>query len=434
MPHCSGQDNSLPDVRTAPGKFIALDALRGMAAFVVFVGHFCDGLVPAISTRAAGTPLYTALNGPAAVVLFFVLSGFVLTVRPLQQRRLVPVAVMALKRWPRLAGPTTLAGLAICLAWILGAFPHAAPFLHRLPPHAPPYLFWGELEHNERLGDVLREAAWGTFVRESSQHNPVLWTMHWELLGSFLAACLAAVLLTRLPWPVRALLFAAFWVAAAKISPWLVVFPVGVAGALVHRAIGARLVIEGRFAVPMALCGLLLLSWDLRTNAGMWAWSLSLSFNPRLWTWLATQAVGASMLMAVMLYNPGTRRACTGRLGAIAGELSFPFYLVHLQVICTLGAWLYLLQLPAQPSAWTNAALFVLITIAAFLAATPLMLFDQWWIGALSRAASAATGWAAPATATAHAAGLSTRIPAPGRSAHLPHGGQSTPPPGVVPH
>jgi peptidoglycan/LPS O-acetylase OafA/YrhL len=221
-----------------------------------------------------------------------------------------------------------------------------------------------------------------------------------------------AATLPKLP---RTLLFAALWAAAAYTSPWLVVFPVGVAGAILHRAVGARLLIPGRLAVVMVLCGLLLLSWDLRTNAGMWAWSKSLSFDPRLWTWLAAQAAGASLLMAVLLYNPGARRILSGRLGALTGRLSFPFYLVHLQVLCTFGVWLYLLHLPGTPTIWFNIALFLAVATAALLVATPLMLFDQWWIRTLSRAANAALGWATPTMAPAGAAAIGTHTPTAGR-------------------
>lgn len=75
-------------MHTAPGtpleisshRFKELDALRGLAAWSVVLHHFFLVLPPSrFYTVAASTPLHLVINGPQAVVLFFVLSGFVLT-------------------------------------------------------------------------------------------------------------------------------------------------------------------------------------------------------------------------------------------------------------------------------------------------------------------------------------------------------------------
>ena len=104
-------------------KLTELDAVRGIAAAIVFSGHFCEGLLPAVTSALNGTPLFIALNGPAAVIVFFVLSGFVLTLRPLSAQRAGLIIPLALKRWPRLAGPVAVAALGYSLAAMIGAFP-----------------------------------------------------------------------------------------------------------------------------------------------------------------------------------------------------------------------------------------------------------------------------------------------------------------------
>ncbi len=386
-PDSEQQDKHLPTPNPDHGKFAALDALRGFASLIVFVGHFCDGLAPGISVWTAGTPFFAALNGSASVILFFVLSGFVLIIRPIQIRRLAPLGVLLLKRWPRLAGPTTLAGVFLGVAALLGAFPSFKVFAHRLPPHShhPPYLFWGEWQHNDHIVEVLREAAFGVFINSSADHNVVLWTMHFELLGSVLAAGLAATILLPLPRMVRATLFLGTWIGAAFVSPWLAVFPVGVCGAIAHRAFGGRLRIGGPLAALMAAGGALLFSWDPRTSLGIWAWTAWLDYGARLWAWLALQALAACLFMAVFLYNPTVRAWCSGRLGKLAGRYSFPLYLVHVPVLCSVGAWLYLRHLPDATTVWSNITAFGLDLGAALLVATPLMFFDQWWLRQLHR-------------------------------------------------
>jgi peptidoglycan/LPS O-acetylase OafA/YrhL len=97
-----------------------------LAALVVLAHHTLlafaprlDGLFfPAERFGLFGTPFYAFLNGAAAVALFFVLSGFVLTYRIIATGNPAGLGIAALKRWPRLAGLVALvtfgAGL---LAW-----------------------------------------------------------------------------------------------------------------------------------------------------------------------------------------------------------------------------------------------------------------------------------------------------------------------------
>jgi peptidoglycan/LPS O-acetylase OafA/YrhL len=88
-----------PEVRAEEGRIDALDAIRGIAAFVVLLHHAWLVLPTAfteqvrLSTALASVPyalcyvFYKLLTqGGAAVIVFFVLSGFVLT-HSLQRRR-----------------------------------------------------------------------------------------------------------------------------------------------------------------------------------------------------------------------------------------------------------------------------------------------------------------------------------------------------------
>ena len=86
-----------PGVRVSAGRVVSLDGLRGLAALVVMVHH---GLLtwPALAAQYDGpnrgsgtwwltfTPLHLIWAGTEAVVVFFVLSGIVLT-RPFLLRR-----------------------------------------------------------------------------------------------------------------------------------------------------------------------------------------------------------------------------------------------------------------------------------------------------------------------------------------------------------
>ncbi|RUW86517.1 acyltransferase, partial [Mesorhizobium sp. M7A.F.Ca.US.010.02.1.1] len=63
----------------------------------------------------------------------------------------------------------------------------------------------------------------------------------------------------------------------------------------------------------------------------------------------------------------------SGKVARFLGELSFPLYLVHVPVICSLGSWVLL----TSGSTALGAAAAILGSI---LAALPLMTFNNWWV------------------------------------------------------
>ena len=388
-------------------KLVELDALRGAAALIVVFGHFFEGLAYHAKAVILGTPLFFVLNGPAAVIVFFVLSGFVLTLRPLELRRAGPFASLLLKRWPRLAGPVAVAGLGfIAVAW-LGGFPDPARVRTTLTTDLEAYIFWGARQGNGDAAAVLREALWGTFRHESAAHNSVLWTMHWEIAGSILAAAVAALLLLPVAWFWRAALVTGLWVWAGWESVWVIPFPLGVVGALLHLRHGSRL----RLPVPVALAlfaaGAVLLSWDIRVNAGMWRWTLAIDETNRIRAWMVVETIAAALWMSIALYSPTARRFLTGRFGVVAGRMSFAVYLVHLLVLLSLSSWLYVIFAPNGFTFWSGSAVLAVSLAAAIVAAAiPLMLFDHWWIGTLGRASRAMLSRRTP---------WATRRPAPDR-------------------
>ncbi|MET3847079.1 MULTISPECIES: acyltransferase [unclassified Paenibacillus] len=60
------------------GRFDQLDSLRGLASLVVLITH-CVLVCTSFSPLILYTPLYVLVSGPEAVIFFFILSGFVLS-------------------------------------------------------------------------------------------------------------------------------------------------------------------------------------------------------------------------------------------------------------------------------------------------------------------------------------------------------------------
>jgi peptidoglycan/LPS O-acetylase OafA/YrhL len=117
---------------TGPGEKLAeLDGLRGVAAIIVVVWHFAYafvperiGIVPPFDPGAGivGNPAFALLDGPGAVMLFFVLSGYVLPLAYFRSGRTEVVLRAVAKRWFRLVGLTLLAAVGSYLLFHFGLY------------------------------------------------------------------------------------------------------------------------------------------------------------------------------------------------------------------------------------------------------------------------------------------------------------------------
>lgn len=117
----------------SPGRLIELDALRGIAATVVVfshllfvfgprtIAHSAERIIPKAYVAFEISPLHLLVAGHEAVILFFLLSGFVLAL-PYAAAGRIPVGSFLLKRVCRLYIPYAAAvGLACaCNAFLYG--------------------------------------------------------------------------------------------------------------------------------------------------------------------------------------------------------------------------------------------------------------------------------------------------------------------------
>ncbi len=170
-----------------PGRVVALDGLRGIAALIVVFYHFSCLFIPELTWRMASTthalshtPLAIFWNGPFAVSVFFVLSGFVMA--GAAERRHGALLANTLTRYVRLAVPVTA---SVIFAWILlMVFPTAtsAFVAQQVEPTVwADYTYQGDIPG---FGRALLDGLVVNFLRGGSMFNNVLWTMQIELIGS----------------------------------------------------------------------------------------------------------------------------------------------------------------------------------------------------------------------------------------------------------
>jgi peptidoglycan/LPS O-acetylase OafA/YrhL len=190
-------------------RIVRLEACRGIAALVVVFHHIIAAFAPTVSgilagTRTsdslAGTVFFVAINGTGAVVLFFVLSGYVLTARFFANPDADFMAIAALKRLPRLALLTTIVTFGSALLFLFGLYHFAeasqvtgSEWLRRFALTDLPNDFQPSLLR------ALAQGAWLTFTTGESYLDSSLWTMAHELRGS-IVVFVAAPFLVFVLW------------------------------------------------------------------------------------------------------------------------------------------------------------------------------------------------------------------------------------------
>ena len=369
----------------SPSRLVALDALRGVAALIVLV-HHVSMTIPAVSAAyesSAGveflsvgwwttlSPLKLLFAGPEFVLVFFVLSGFVLVRSPLATPVYDWLAYYP-RRIIRLAVPVVIS-VGLAAAWIY-FFPRTG---------GSDGGAWLARQDNPSLGlgNLLREAS---IITETSRPdiNPPLWSLAWEMWFSLLlpigVILAAATRRWTALWVTLLLIVSAYgYVTGIEPLMYLPAFALGALLAANHerfRAGAARLAARrwGTAAwIGLSALGpfLLIAHWLARPLlTGPWG-ELT----------LALRVPGAVLIVAAVALWPPLQRPLTARPLVWLGTVSFSLYLVHFPIVVTFGNVF-------GPDFWWLGAL---VSVPLSLVLAQLM---TWWVEHPSQRLAAAAG------------------------------------------
>lgn len=324
------------------------DGLRGVAALNVVFTHFVSAFLPTMLHKnfpfafpanpapspafdVVTSPLVTLLyNGQLAVLIFFALSGYVLTLpyfsggayRSALQRRLAG-------RYLRLNIPIAAAILVSYLVYRLGGYVN-------LPVAAQsgsvPWLTTF-FQPGITAATAAQEALYGSVVLGQGTLIPPLWTLKIEFIGSVYVLIFYLIKpVEATAWLMLPVFLLLYWLHRANAIYYYVFF---LGSTLSRIRIGARaqwaLVIVGVYfgcfqfesAAYRFLPNLRLDGQDL--------WDIKNSYN----------AIGALCLTAAIVHGFG-RRFFEHAIVQFLARISFSLYLLHFIVLCSLASWLYL--------------------------------------------------------------------------------------------
>jgi peptidoglycan/LPS O-acetylase OafA/YrhL len=331
-------------------KDYSLEGLRGLAALTVVIGHFTFVFFPYLGTAFTPVPgaapryffepwlmhppFSLAFSAEAAVCVFFVMSGYVLTTKYYRTGAEMEIQAAAAKRYVRLALPTFASIMFAWVLWKSGAIISGQAIELGLAGWAP--VWWGT--PYSLLGAVWNGLA-GAPLFGDPMLNPPSWSICVELLGSVMLFALIALFGKRpLLFLLWGLFLADFFAYRAAAALYYVGF---IAGALLnlarpwlraHQAVSAVLVVVGLIgcafnwshefdwirAIPLP--NFQPLGPDLAGNARMF-WN----------------AVGAIALVAGVLGCVPVSALLSMRPFAFLGRISFSMYLLHAPILMSVA-------------------------------------------------------------------------------------------------
>ncbi|MGE2764154.1 acyltransferase family protein [Escherichia coli] len=183
-----------------PSRDHALDGIRGIACLIVLISHFMQFFLPSVFVQnqidhygekyISETPFNILYNGHFAVMLFFVLSGMVLSIPFFKGKGLEWYSKSIIKRYPRLAIPTIASTIFSFILMTTIGFHSSETAVYSLSQVIP------AMPTTMTLLNAVWEGGIGTYFYGVQTLNPVLWTIHTELVGSILVLVLVPLVCT----------------------------------------------------------------------------------------------------------------------------------------------------------------------------------------------------------------------------------------------
>jgi len=345
----------------------SLDGLRGIAALSVVLLHYVTAFLPFLIGYAAidrypkldhvvaTSPLQLPIAGNFAVCIFFVLSGFVLSIKFFKTKDRQVVVSSAARRIFRLMIPAVGSIFLAYFVLRIGA-------MHNGPAGAATgnnwlQLFWSYPAH---FGQALFQGLYGIWFGNTdfiASYNVPLWTMHYELLGSFLVFGLLALFGTeRNRW----LFYGLFGLILIKTYFLAFIAGLAICDLSLTQPVLLQKLRPRFFWLALPLCAVL----------GTWTTTVDTPYpsvynhlhvpfftNGELETF--AHVVGAILVMLAVLRLPGLAKFLAKRPFQYLGKISFALYLTHFIVLGSLSSYLFTWLLPVAGYAATLLIVFL---------------------------------------------------------------------------
>ncbi len=358
--------------RTTDPSLRALEALRGYASVIVVLHHFTLAFLPGLKLQmdrpVLAYSLGWLLNGMGAVYLFFLLSGFVLTLKYYETPDVKILLSGAVKRLPRL-WPSALYGT------LLGYFVLRFGLTANLAAADLNGSAWLRSFANAdqtlapSLALALRESLTMFLHYRPLHYNTNLWTMLIEFYGSLLAffAAFVLVYVANVRLVVVKIALSLILLALNILIPYGFGWAFTV-GAALGFAYAKRYFIPAPLGMVLIVLGLSLLGTPAPASGEP---------SP-LWT-----LPGAALLLWGITTPGAAPRLLLIPFSQSLGRWSFPLYISHTIGVLTLGSAVYVSTVPLGVPMQLLAS-FAATWAFAIALAYPVLRWEAWYLPRLN--------------------------------------------------
>lgn len=312
----------------ATHRYVQLDSLRGLAAIVVFMCHAIGGVLSfKFLVKMDTSPLGFFLNGNAALMYFFVLSGFVLSLPFIDNKQPLNLTAFYTRRIFRIY-PAFIA--AILLAVVLKAF----IFQQRVVQNAGVWFnqHWLWQWNAASVKELLRTLCLVHPAMDINFIDPPIWSLVVEMKMSLILPFFI-LLVSRCNLAANlALLFILSCLEFNHHGAFANVFYLGVILAKYRHAL-IDLVKDG----PMTIKILVLLCSIVLYNTGMQILSIQQSPYFRILCYYIP-SVGSCFIIVSVIASNRLTRFFEKRLFVFLGSITYSFYLMHFPVLYTISS------------------------------------------------------------------------------------------------
>ena len=318
-------------------KLTYLEGLRGIASLMVVFTHYYGGwyLSPTIinqlspfSQSLVKSPISLIWNGQLAVCIFFVLSGYVLSIKFFETNNRDIVISSALRRYWRLSIPCVVSMLFAYVLLKNKLYFNQEVFEVTSSPWIR--LFWRQFPD---IFEVLKEGFYGIFLdSNASTYNAVLWTMKWEFLGSFMVFAIC-YLIGNSQFRNYYYFCVTLMLLLAE-EAFLLAFLFGMILSDLSRQEDSRAKI---MIFNTIICwGLLFMGLLFIVFLPFIQVNVSFRVTPYIYV------LSSLFIVIATLGDTGIKKIFDQKACAFLGRISFPLYLVHLPILCSFSSYMFL--------------------------------------------------------------------------------------------
>ena len=332
-------------------RIIVLDGIRGWAALSVLLFHVIYESFGVLVPWFRNDIFYVLLNGTLAVSVFFILSGEALSYGYLKscQTGLSDTKIITkgiLKRYVRLTIPILVSCLIVyvLMRYELNFNDKAAKILHRED--------WlgSFLQFAPKFDRMIHYSMFGVYIGQHHRvsYNPFLWTMAYELSGSFLVF-LFLYIYDKIKYPLVTIL-GMIGLLLFSHSYYLCFF-IGI--------LFSYLRVKNYFAflqqtIPgyVSFCALLLLLF------------LFIAMREHPFPKIIITLSTAAILLFLIYINDNVSSLFTNRISQFLGHISYPLYLIHFSIIVSFMSFMIMLLQDADNLGAYSISLIIVSSIS----------------------------------------------------------------------